>query len=304
MNRVLAMLLVVSLASPAVAGRRCGRTYQSITSSHGWGQACYTCHKSKAKAFSWREAIIELEKTKADYAAFSDALGKVTGPTQTLGYGANAYGQTIQGEYSSYPVQGNTIYGVQSYSTHPLINLNAAYSNQAKLAQALTAGAQATATDHADLTSLAYTLENDRQAKFAAFSAVQAIAQGHPPQPQASTFRFQATVGPTGQIQIQPDQPQPGGEVQPLGVNLGRAVLQDKCAACHTPEGAHGVQGKFDLTNLSQEMLEAAADRVNRPDDDPQRMPRVKTEDGFGPAPVLNWQDKHAIEDLALNGVQ
>jgi hypothetical protein len=296
MNRILIFLAVALVSTTAVAGRRCNRTSgYTLYNSYSWPKhgGCWSCHKAKtATAYNWREAITTIEKQKIETSAFLQALETVSPRGQAQAYGVPGGYSSVQGEYSSYPVQGQSLYGVQSYATHPLIDINAAFSTQGKLQSQLQAGAHASSQDLADLTSLAYQLESNRQTQIAAFGAIQAVAQGHPPQPQATQFRFSATQGPNGQIQIQPEPVQAQGQ---QSGNAGMLVLENRCASCHSgPTG----KGKFNLAELSQEQLDEALRRVNLPVDDPQYMPRVKTADGFGPGEPLTSRERHDLETL------
>lgn len=288
--KVLAALLVVAMASPAVAGRRCLRSGQSYASSHGWGQACYQCHKPKASAYNWREAITTIEKQKVETAAFLSALETVAGRpgASVSAYGGGGY-SSVAGEFSSYPVGGQTLYGVNAYASHPLIDLNAAFQTQGKLAGQLQAAAQATAADTGDLASLAYQLESNRQTQIAAFSAIQAVAQGHPPQPQATQFRFNASVAPNGAVTIQPEAvPQSSG-------NPGLLVLENRCASCHS--GA-SVAGKFDIATADRKMLDEALRRVQLSPDDPAFMPKAKGADGMIAGEPLTARERNDLEDF------
>lgn len=300
MIRILIFLALVFVnAAPAAAGRRCGRTYQTYASGHGWGQSCYACHKQKASAYNWREAITTIEKQKIETAAFLQALGSVSGRGNAAVYGSPG-GVSIEGQISSYPVQGQSLYGVQSYATHPLIDLNAAFNTQGKLAAQLSAGAQATAQDAADLTSLAYQLESNRQTQIAAFNAIQAVAQGPAPQPVAQSMVFRATSGPNGVV-IEPV-PQGQEAAGPAANPGGLAVLEASCASCHS--GAN-VQGRFDLAKIDQLSVsnwDDLLERLDLPPEDPKAMPRAKTAEGFGPGVKLTRREIHAIEDLAWGG--
>ena len=206
LSMLMLMLALFAAPSTADAARRCGRCGHVVAHVHtcGSGYYCDSCYRSyKPKAVGWRDALTAIAARKADNEAFNQGLQAILGTGQG-GYasaqasaGGYGYAQSTAGEYSSYPVQGNTLLGVNAYSNHPLVDLNATLNLQGKLAQQLAQGAHASATDTADLASTVYTLENDRQAKIAAFSAVQAIAQGAPPQPTVNTFRFQQTTQPS-----------------------------------------------------------------------------------------------------------
>jgi hypothetical protein len=311
MKRLLLALVAVGLLA-STASARCGRwRYSGYTlhNSYHWPSNCWQCHKKKKSvaAYNWREAMTTIEKQKIETSAFLQALQTISPQQQAQGYAAG-YGATYQGEMSSYPVQGNSLYGVQAYSSNPLIDLNAAFATQAKLAGQLSAGAHSSASDAADLTSLAYQLESDRQAKIAAFSAVQAIAQGNPPQPQATQFRFKAEIGPSGQVVIHPESPQPSvtapADALPSGAVDGLAVLEQRCASCHSAGGREGIKGGFDLAKLGG--LDAAAwdeicRRIDLPPEDPDAMPQGIGDDGsYGPGRPLDWREKAAIRELAL----
>jgi hypothetical protein len=303
MQRILIFLAVVLVAAPAVAGRRCNRTSgYTLQNSYAWPKhgSCWSCHKAKtAEAYNWRKAITTIEAQKIETAAFLQALGTISPSGQGQAYAQGGGYSSVQGEFSSYPVQGQSLYGVQSYASHPLVDINAAFSTQGKLQAQLNAGAHASSQDLADLTSLAYQLESNRQTQIAAFGAIQAVAQGHPPQPQATQFRFNATTLPNGQIQIQPE-PTVSAQGQPSG-NPGLLVLENRCASCHDGPNAHG---KFNLAgDLTKELADKIEDRLRLPSDDPLAMPRVKTADGFGPGEPLSDRELNAVQDL-LWGVQ
>lgn len=310
------MLLAAMLATPSVAeaGRRCGRCGRVVTHvySHGGGYSCDSCYKKQepAKEIGWRAGLAALLKFEQDIAAYETgkrqlAAGSGAGGSYASAYagvGGAGYGQgvTTFGEYSSYPVQGNTLLGVNAYSTHPLVDLNATLNLQGKLASQLAQGAHASAADTADLASTVYTLENDRQAKIAAFSAVQAIAQGAPAQPTVNTFRFQQTTQPAGPSGGSPGQVSASATVGPLasaGPTL-EAVIANRCASCHT--GAEAAGG-LNMADFGLAELEAMVERVNLSPDDPKFMPQVKTDGGHGPGTPLTWMERHALEAALLS---
>lgn len=301
-----ALLILASLASPSVAGWRCNRSYyQTYASSANWSSGCYQCHPQphkKAAAYNWREAITTIERQKIETQAFLTALQTISPQGQVTAQGyPGGYQSQYASEYSSYPVAGSSLYGVQSYSTNPLIDLNAAFQTQSKLAQQLTAGAHATAADAADLTSLAYQLENDRQAKIAAFQSITAVAQGAPPQPTATQFRQQMTVSPSGATTTVTTSAtgQATATAQGQPVIDGLAVLESKCASCHAGQN---ISGGFDLAKLTPEGLARAIERINLPPDDPKHMPQVPTDSGYVPGQPLEWRERHAVEALLLQG--
>lgn len=292
MRSFLTILLLMAMATPASAGR-CRRTFQSYSSSHGWSYSggCYQCHKPAAKSKGWREAIVTLQQTKQEYAAFVQSIQAVAGAGTYAQQGSVA---NYSGQYSSYPAQGASVYGVSAYASNPLLDLGAVINGQQKLAQQLTLGAQQSASDTADIANLTYTLENDRAAKIAAYQAIASISQGAPAQPTVSNFRFNATVHPNGQVTVQQD---PVVMSQSAGGDL-QAVLESRCAECHAgPEP----KGKFDLSRLDAQALEKAVVRINLPPDDPKAMPQRKTADGFEPGEPLSWRERHAIEDALIN---
>ena len=304
---LLALAAVALLAAPAEAGRRCRyRTYQTIYSLNGWQHSCYSCHNKKQSAFSWKEAILKIESTKQDYAAFADALSKVALQPQGGAYGGYAaqgygggYQTTVAGQYSSYPVGGNSLYGVQSYASHPLLDLNAAAGTLGKVVEQTAAGSQNLISGYGNFTATAYALDSQRQENVAAYQAILGVRQGPVTQAKAEVFKYQSTTEPAPQAAAGPPQQAPQQQQHP-----GLVVLSQRCAACHSPNGQHGVQGTFDLSRLDLKMVQAAADRVSLPVDDPKRMPLgEKTEAGFSPGPALPWNELRAIQDLAL-GVQ
>lgn len=301
---LLALAAVALLAAPAEAGRRCRyRTYQTIYSLNGWQHSCYSCHNKKQSAFSWKEAILKIESTKQDYAAFADALSKVAIQPQGGAYGSYAaagygggYQTTVAGQYSSYPVQGNTLLGVQAYASHPLLDLNAAAGTLGKVVEQTATGSQNLIAGYGNFTATAYALDSQRQENVAAYQAILGVRQGPAVQAKAEVFKFQSTT--------EPSQQPPVAAQQPTQQHPGLTVLTQRCAACHSPGGQHGVQGTFDLSKLDLKMVQAAADRVSLPVDDPKRMPLgTKTETGFSPGPALPWNEIRAIQDLSL-GVQ
>ena len=304
------MIAVAMLANPDVAdaGRRCGRTYQTSYSLNGWSHSCYACHKSKSIQVGWREGLAALLKFEQDIAAYETGKRQLQAGAQGYGgasayAGATAYGQqvTSYGEYASYPVQGNTLYGVNSYATHPLVDLNATLNLQGKLASQLAQGAHASAADTADLANAVYTLENDRQAKIAAFSAVQAIAQGAPAQPTVNTFRYQQTTQPAG----------PGGAAGQVSATamVGvpsmaaagptfEAVVSNKCASCHS--GAEAAGG-LNVANIDLIALEKMVARVNLAPSDPKFMPQKMVDGQHVPGEPLTWNERHVIEQVFLD---
>lgn len=309
---ILALSAVAMLAVPAEAGRRCRyRTYQTLYSLNGWNHSCYQCHNSKkAQAFSWKEAIIKLESTKQDYAAFNEALARVAGSPSPTGYTSayaaggypGGYSSTFAGELSSYPVQGQSLYGVQSYQPPVNLDINTAVHGLTQVTQQVNQAGHAIAMDVSDIVQTSAAAQNrrfERELALKALDLAREINQGAAGAPQASTLRFQVITQPNGQVQVIPEQPQAGPQ-QPPQQHPGLAVLQQSCTECHSPQGKYGVHGAFDLSKLSQEMVEAAANRVGLPDDDPKRMPRSSNGDGFQAGRVLSWEEKHAIEDLAL----
>ena len=306
----LTLIAVALLASPAAAGRRCYRSNYgygyTLQNSYSWPKhgACWSCHPkpaAKSSYVDWRTDMTRIAGRIADNADFEANFDKIIAASgrQVVrqGYavsGGQGY-SSIQGEYSSYPVQGQSLYGVQSYSTHPLIDLNAAFQTQSKLAGQLGIAAHATAGDAADLTSLAYQLESNRQTQIAAFSAIQSVAQGAPPQPTATQFRFNASVQPNGQIQVVPVDPQPQAQAEPSG-NDGLLVLENRCASCHNGEPA---EGKFSMKGqLTRALADDIERRINLPPEDPAAMPKSKTPDGHGPGEQLSARERNAVEDL------
>lgn len=300
-----AMAILAVLIFPSVSEARCGRWRYGVSytlNSYNWpaNGGCFSCHKAKTEAYNWQKAITTIEAQKVETEAFLTALATISPQQggQVQAFGVPGYGAaSVSGSYSSYPVQGNSLYGVQSYATHPLIDLNAAFNTQSKLAAQLTAGAHASAQDAADLTSLAYQLESNRQTQIAAFNAIQSVAQGPAPTPAAVSMVFRASTLPNGQVDIQPVQP---GSVSASSVDAtGLGVLQAKCAACHS---GGNVQGHFDLAKmaqLSQSNWDDIADRIALPVDDPKHMPKGKTGEGYGPGEALSRKEINAIEDLA-----
>lgn len=273
--------LIGSFASTADAGGyRCGNRY------------CKTCYpqQSTYKAKGWRETYAEYLKQREDNQAFNQAWG------QALGVQAPQYGHggtlNYSTEYSSYPVQGNTLYGVSAYSSSPLLDLGALHSGQQKLTAQLTASAHQAASDTADLTSQAYVLEADRQQKLAAYEAITAVSQGAPAQPTAESFRTQQSLTFEGT----PSNP------QVLAVTAGHtfdSVIANQCVKCHA--GAEA-KGGLDMSgDVSFEQVESIYDAVRT-----GKMPVKKGESGFEPAERLSLEEEAAIasEYLRMKSVQ
>lgn len=295
MNRfILALAAVALLVSPAAAGRRCYRTYQTLYSTAGWshGSGCYSCHPRKSQARDPKELLSGLAAKLHGDAEWYREFHALTGARG--GYaaaGMPGYQTSVTGEYSSYPVQGNTLLGVQALQAgHPLLDLNAQANTLGKVIEQTTTGGQNLIAGYGNYATSVYAMENDRQAKVAAYQAILGVHQGPAVAARAEVFKYQATTEPG--VQAAPGQPQ---QQHP-----GLTVLGQKCIDCHSPSGQFGVHGTFDMTKLDLAMVQAAADRVSLPDGDEKKMPRAKTESGFGHGPALTWQEIRAIQDLAL----
>lgn len=306
MNRfILALVAVALLAAPAEAGRRCYRSYQTIYSLNGWNHSCYSCHAQK-KPRSDKDLLSGLASKLSGDAQWYGEFHSLTGKYAQQGgvYAAagvpGGYQTTVAGQYSSYPVQGQSLYGVQqAYSNHSLLDLNAAAGTLGKVVEQTAAGSQNLISGYGNFTATAYALDSQRQENVAAYQAILGVRQGPVTQAKAEVFKYQSTTEPAPQAAAGPPQQAPQQQQHP-----GLVVLSQRCAACHSPNGQHGVQGTFDLSRLDLKMVQAAADRVSLPVDDPKRMPLgEKTEAGFSPGPALPWNELRAIQDLAL-GVQ
>lgn len=303
---IIALAAVALLAAPAEAGRRCRRTYQTIYSRAGWthGGGCFSCHASKSQARDPKELLSGLaSKLSGDAAWYKEFNALTSGYAQRGGYTAAGYAggyrTAVAGEISSYPVQGNTLLGVQGFqATHPLLELNAAAGTLGAAVQQLNTGAIGLTNGYGNFVAGAHALDNQRMENIAAYQAILGVRQGPPVQPRADVFKWQSTTEPNGQAQSPTQQPQAAN--QPAQQHPGLVVLQQRCVACHSPQGEFGVHGTFDLSKLDLAMVQAAADRVSLPPGDAKAMPQVKTETGFGPGTALPWNEIRAIQDLAL----
>lgn len=303
---ILALAAVTLLAAPAEAGRRCYRSYQTIYSLNGWNHSCYQCHPRKSQARDPKDLLAGLaSKLSGDAAWYKEFNALTSGYAQRGGYAsatayAGGYQTTTAGEYSSYPVGGNSLYGVQSYSSHPLLDLNAAAGTLGKVVEQTNTGAQNLISGYGNFTATAYALDSQRQENIAAYQAILGVRQGPAVQARAEVFRYQTTTEPNaaggqagaGQSQNAPQQAPPP--------HPGLVVLNQRCVDCHSPNGQFGVHGAFDLSKLDLKMVQAAADRVSLPPGDAKAMPRVKTAEGFGPGEALPWNEIRAVQDLAL----
>lgn len=302
--RAALMMLIVLAECHLVEAGRCYRTYQSISSLNGWNHSCYKCHNAKqSKSFSWKEAIIKLEQTKQDYAAFADALGKVagnsSGSSAYAAYQQGGYSTNSLGEFSSYPA-GNTLYGVNAYSNHPLVDLNATLNLHNKLAVQLANGAHGVASDVGDVANNVYALENDRQVKIAQLNAMAEVGRTPPVQPTVNTLRWQTTTLPaadggslTAAVKITPG----GGAVDPSMPTL-EAIIANRCASCHT--GAEAAGG-LNVASFGLAELEEMVKRVNLPPDHPDFMPQKKVDSGHAPGEPLTWMERHVLESALLS---
>lgn len=305
---LLALAAAALLAAPAEAGRRCRRTYQTLYSTAGWshGSGCYSCHARKSQARDPKELLSGLaSKLSGDAAWYKEFNALTSGYTQRGGYAQQGYGgyqTTVNGEYSSYSPAGNSLYGVQqAYSNHPLLDLNAAAGTLGKVVEQTNAGAQGLIAGYGNFTASAYASENDRQARIAAYQAILGVHQGPAVAAKAEVFRYQSTTEPAAPGGGQPSAGNgQNAPQQPAPPHPGLVVLNNRCVACHSPQGEFGVHGKFDLSKLDLAMVQAAADRVSLPPGDAKAMPQVKTAEGFGPGETLPWNEIRAVQDLAL----
>lgn len=319
MNRALFILavkfLAMALQSLAASEASAGKCYNRYC------RTCYPKHSYASKSYSnnwsWKEALAKIAERKSDNEAFAQGLAAVAGGGASASAHVNAYGQgaayaghgyaqSTVGEFSSYPVEGNTILGVNAYAANPLVDLNATLNLQGKLAAQLADGAHGAASDTADLANTVYTLESNRQAQIAAFAAIRDVAQGAPPQPTVNTFRFQHTTQPaqSGAFTTQAgSDPQASVTASaaagnpPLAGPTLESVLSTRCASCHT--GAEAAGG-LNVADFALEDLKAMVDRVNLPSSDPKAMPQAKVDGGFGPGTPLTWKERHAIEAAYL----
>lgn len=326
MKRFLLALLVLGLLNgTAEAGRRCWRSGYSygytLRNSYCWPQGCWSCHprKSSTSSYNWREAITTIEKQKVETNAFLQALQTISPQPQAQQYGYQAYGQAggyampygtqTYGEYASYPQTGNTLYGAAAYLTPPSVNVDATAQTLLQLSGQMNNGASQLAVETKGLVEATSAAQERVQTRAMAIQALMELSRPQPATQQ--TLRWQSYQGP---VQPQPAPPQPqapvqpqpaqGATPQPSPVHQAVAtIFNNDCVQCHSPQGKWGVQGTFDITALTTEMLTAAAKRTSLPEDDPKRMPKTKTADGFGPGRVLSFEEQKAIQDLAL-GVQ
>jgi hypothetical protein len=309
--KMLAMALASFAASPASAGK-CYNRYCRTCYHSGYSQKTY------AKDWSWKEALAKIAERKADNEAFAQGLAAVSGGGASASASVNAYGQsgpghgyvqTSTGEFSSYPVEGNTILGVNAYANNPLVDLNATLNLQGKLAAQLADGAHGAASDTADLANTVYMLESNRQAQIAAFAAIRDVAQGAPPQPTVNTFRYQHTTQPAqggAPFTTQGGPVTPGSTVSasasvgapPLPGLSFESVVAGRCASCHT--GAEA-KGGLNVEDLDLDGLKAMVARVNLPTSDPKFMPQKLAEGQHVSGEALTWQERHAIESMLLN---
>lgn len=313
MGRIfLALIAFAVLASPAVAGRRCYRSNYgygyTLRNSYSWPSNCWQCHPKKAaEPYNWRKAITTIEAQKVETAAFLEALQTISPPqqqpmgyVQQSSYGALGYASTLQGELATFGPQGQTLYGVNSVVQQtPPWDRNVLMHQRGQLTEQLQAFARADAQDLSDLNATAHAQAmRERELEITTSSILQA-QRGNQPAPVNQVFRFSATTTPTGQVVIQPDQPQgPPAMPQFEAANL-LGVMQSRCASCHS--GAN-VQGKFDvgkLATLNAEQRDDIAKRVSLPPDDPNHMPKASGADGFGPGPALDRKEINLIEDWA-----
>ena len=262
MKIAMIVLIVLGVCSEASAGRRCYRSYyQTYASSHNWSNGCYSCHpRPQAKAYDWRADMTRIAGRRLDNQSFEASLAQLFGvKPQAFGGG---YSQ-VQGEYTQ-NYAGATQYGVSNYTNDPLVDLNAVIGGQRMLSEQLTAAAHSSATDTSDIASATYALESDRQAKIAAFAAIQSVARGNPAQLSNTTFRYQASSQPVGHVEAkQAPQSQHSGYSQAFV-----EAVNANCTACHTGQG--GGVAKLDLSKeLTQNQLVAMADAV-----DAGRMPQ------------------------------
>lgn len=306
MQRILIILAVALMASPAVAGRRCNRTVgYTLQNSYAWPKhgGCYSCHTAKkavAKADDWRSDMTGIGGRlvdNADFEANFDKLIELRQRSRGTYVQSGGY-STIQGEYSSYPTQGQTLYTVgQQVKLPEDIRIQETLNRLLSIGEQQNLGVRQITTDVADITAV----EAERRETFAtkqlAMQANIAIANGNPPTPVAETFRFSATKSPTGQVIIQPE-PTVSAQGQPSN-NPGLLVLENRCASCHS---GPNVQGKFDLAKLDQlsdSNWEDVLERISLPAEDPRAMPKSKTAEGFGPGQQLTRREIHDVEDLA-----
>jgi mono/diheme cytochrome c family protein len=311
MIRAFTFVAVVLMAwQSASAGRRCGRTYQTLQTRHGWDTSCRSCHKpaAAAKPFNWREAAVVIEKEKIETAAFMQWLGQQQGG-QASAYGVPmGYASTLQGELSTFSPQGNTLYGAsQVYGRTPPWDRMVLMNQRGKLTEQLQAFAHQDSQDLSDLNAEAHrqaSAERELEITQSNIIESQRIRASSNSPAVNQTFRFSATTTPSGQVVVVPEQQQtPPYTPQAMQGPDVMQLLTQRCASCHA--GAN-VSGKFNLdaglASLSPEQKDDIADRVALPADDPAHMPKAATAEGHGPGPMLDRREINAIEDWAWSG--
>jgi mono/diheme cytochrome c family protein len=306
------MVAVLMAWQSASAGRRCGRTYQTLQTRYGWSTSCRECHKPKqAEAYNWRKAITTIEAQKVETAAFISALQTISPQPQgqASAYGVPmGYASTLQGELSTFAPQGNTLYGAsQVYGRTPPWDRMVLMNQRGKLTEQLQAFAHQDSQDLSDLNAEAHrqaSAERELEITQSNIIESQRIRASVNSPAVNQTFRFSATTGPTGQTIIVPEQQQtPPYTPQAMQGPDVLQLLTQRCASCHA--GAN-VSGKFNLdaglASLSPEQKDDIAQRVALPVDDPAHMPKAATGEGHGPGPMLDRREINAIEDWAWSG--
>lgn len=246
-------IMAVALASlaptTAEAGRRCHRTYQTIQSTHGWGQSCYSCHHRQEQDIDVvvADALGKLAKTKQAFEALDSGLDKLGYAPK--GYGSSGYGSyRAQGEVT-YTPQGPTVYGYNAYtSKFAQTDTDALYARAARLVENAQKLAGQANLDHSALVHAA----GEQQARVAEIIVKgQAVERafrsmdGVPEQPQWRSMRFD--ISSDGQLRVEPQQGEAGSlhttaEAPEDGLTASArdALLVARCVDCHGPGKTSG----------------------------------------------------------------